>query len=81
MSGDDWQDRANCLGVDPDLFFPALGETAVDAKAVCAGCAVRRECLEEALATPPLEDHGIWGGTSVRQRKAIRAQRTRNRVA
>ncbi len=22
-----WQDEANCLGVDPDLFFPERGES------------------------------------------------------
>ncbi len=32
------------------------------AKAVCAGCQVRRECLQYALATRQL--HGVWGGTT-----------------
>ena len=45
-----WQERANCLGVDPDLFFPERGASTREAKEVCRGCVVREECLEYALA-------------------------------
>ena len=45
-----WQDHANCLGVDPDLFFPERGASTREAKEVCRGCVVREECLEFALA-------------------------------
>ena len=41
-----WQDQANCLGVDPDLFFPERGASTREAKEVCRGCVVRLECLE-----------------------------------
>jgi WhiB family redox-sensing transcriptional regulator len=68
-----WQDYANCLGVDPDLFFPERGVPTREAKAVCSGCVVREECLEYALANG--EKHGIWGGTSERERRGIRRQR------
>ena len=44
-----WQEQANCLGVDPDLFFPERGASTKEAKAVCRGCEVRAECLEYAL--------------------------------
>src|SRR5690606_4113979 len=44
-----WQDYANCLGVDPDLFFPERGASTREAKEVCRGCVVREECLEFAL--------------------------------
>ena len=27
-----WQERANCLGVDPDLFFPERGASTREAK-------------------------------------------------
>ena len=40
-----WQDNANCLGVDPDLFFPERGASTREAKEVCRGCVVRGECL------------------------------------
>jgi WhiB family redox-sensing transcriptional regulator len=69
-----WQDRANCLGVDPELFFPERGTSTVEAKAVCRGCEVRMDCLEYALAAG--EKFGIWGGMSERERRRIR--RTRN---
>ena len=46
-----WQDYANCLGVDPDLFFPERGASTREAKEVCRGCVVREDCLEYALAT------------------------------
>ena len=41
----EWQDLANCLGVDPDLFFPERGASTREAKAVCHGCIVRDDCL------------------------------------
>jgi WhiB family redox-sensing transcriptional regulator len=66
-------DHANCLGVDPELFFPGQGESTADAKAVCAGCVVRAQCLEHALTHA--EKHGIWGGLSERERRRIRRRR------
>ena len=66
-----WHARANCLGVATRLFFPERGESTNEAKAVCAGCAVREECLEAGLG----EKSGIWGGLSERERKRIRSER------
>jgi len=68
-----WQERANCLGVDPDLFFPERGASTKEAKQVCGGCEVRAECLEYALRHG--EKFGIWGGMSERERRRIRRQR------
>ncbi len=68
-----WQERANCLGVDPDLFFPERGASTREAKAVCRGCEVRDECLEYALDQG--EKFGIWGGLSERERRRVRRQR------
>jgi len=68
-----WQDHANCLGVDPDLFFPERGASTREAKEVCRGCVVRKECLEFALQNG--EKFGIWGGLSERERRRIRRQR------
>ena len=65
-----WQDLANCLGVDPDLFFPERGASTREAKEVCRGCVVREDCLEYALANG--EKFGIWGGLSERERRRIR---------
>ncbi len=72
-----WQDLANCLGVDPDLFFPERGASTREAKEVCKGCVVREDCLEYALANG--EKFGIWGGLSERERRRIRRQRALTR--
>jgi WhiB family redox-sensing transcriptional regulator len=74
-----WQERANCLGVDPDLFFPERGASTREAKSVCAGCEVRLECLEYALDNG--EKFGIWGGLSERERRRLRRQRALARKA
>ena len=68
-----WQDEANCLGVDPDLFFPERGASTREAKEVCRGCVVRMDCLEYALVNG--EKFGIWGGLSERERRRLRRQR------
>lgn len=70
---EDWHDQANCLGVDPDLFFPERGASTREAKEVCRGCVVRLDCLEFALQNG--EKFGIWGGLSERERRRIRRQR------
>ncbi len=44
-----WMDEAECKGMDPELFFPSRGESTREAKAVCAECSVRSECIEHAL--------------------------------
>ncbi len=69
-----WQQRANCRGVDPDLFYPERGASTREAKAVCGGCEVRFECLEYAL--DHAEKFGIWGGLSERERRRLRRERT-----
>jgi WhiB family transcriptional regulator, redox-sensing transcriptional regulator len=74
-----WQMFANCLGVDPDLFFPERGASTKEAKQVCQGCVVREDCLEYALANG--EKFGIWGGLSERERRRIRRQRALARAA
>lgn len=68
-----WQADAACRGVDPDLFFPERGESTREAKEICGICPVRRACLEHALAHG--ERHGIWGGTSERERRRLRHDR------
>ena len=72
-NGRNWQDEANCLGVDPDLFFPERGASTREAKEVCRGCVVRLDCLEYALVNG--EKFGIWGGLSERERRRLRRQR------
>lgn len=73
MPEGDWRRSAKCRGEDPDTFFPVSGELLDDVKAICAGCPVRDDCLEHALTHR--EAFGIWGGTSARERRRLRAQR------
>jgi WhiB family redox-sensing transcriptional regulator len=74
----DWRLDAACADVDPELFFPEPGQVpqAAQAKAVCAGCAVRGPCLQAALHGPQArDDHtGIFAGTTARQRVALRGR-------
>lgn len=68
----DWRDDAACREVDPELFFPTATDSsrATKAKSICDVCRVATQCLEYAVANPELE--GVWGGTSFRERQAIR---------
>lgn len=78
----EWLADALCRGTGPDPFYPPRGDdAAVDAaKAVCAGCPVRTECLEHAIATN--EHLGVWGGASANERRKIgRARRKARRLA
>ena len=71
--------RAACRGLDPNLFFPVKGNNAAAAVAVCRDCPVRVECL--AWAVESNEDQGVWGGASVKQRRALRRQWRQESVA
>lgn len=77
-SQDDWRSLGACRHEDPELFFPVVptgpGLVQIDrAKAVCARCEVRAECLRFAVET--VQDHGVWGGTSEEERRALRRVR------
>jgi len=72
-----WWSAAACLSADPDLFFPisASGrslERVAEARAICAGCPVQRQCLAFALRTR--QPHGIWGGMTEDERDARRPE-------
>jgi WhiB family redox-sensing transcriptional regulator len=76
----DWRAAGACVTADPDLFFPlsarGAGVQQVDrAVRICAGCRVRRQCLEFAMRTG--ETEGIWGGTTPEERiRALRGATT-----
>ncbi|MGW2051760.1 WhiB family transcriptional regulator [Streptomyces sp. NPDC001858] len=75
-----WRERAACLRVDPDLFFP-VGRTgpALDqideAKAVCGRCPVMQQCRDWAVEAGQVE--GIWGGMTESERRALRRRMIR----
>jgi WhiB family redox-sensing transcriptional regulator len=66
-----WRSLAACQSADPDLFFPISpsgpsGAQVAQAKAICAGCPVRQECLAFALRTQQV--YGVWGGLTEQER-------------
>ena len=67
---DSWRREAACRDLDTDVFFPLTDEEAGPAKAVCATCPVREECLEFALATR--QNDGVWGGLTETERRRLR---------
>ncbi|WP_406425684.1 WhiB family transcriptional regulator [Streptomyces sp. NBC_00842] len=79
--GLEWRHEAACRWIDPDLFWP-LGEGAAarqqaeQAKAVCAKCPVRAQCLEWAVETR--QDFGVWGGMSERERRDLHRRKARS---
>jgi WhiB family redox-sensing transcriptional regulator len=68
-----WHASANCRGLDPALFYPERGGDTDTPKAVCRGCVVKAECLEDALARA--ERFGIWGAMATRERKRLSGAR------
>jgi WhiB family redox-sensing transcriptional regulator len=67
-----WQEQANCRGMNPEVFFPVKGHNVTyDARLICEPCEVKAECLELGFR----ETIGIWGGTTVRDRRRLRKQR------
>ena len=76
-----WQQHAACKGKDPELFFPGKGGSPIhpgrkerEAKAICKGCPVDRECLTFALANEADEPgyrFGIYGGLTQGERNSL----------
>ena len=71
----DWMLSAACKGLDSDLFFPPPGVSSDEAKEICAGCGVRKDCLDYALKFESITV-GIWGGLTGKERRRLR-RRTR----
>ena len=77
-----WHDDAACADHPKEVFFgheereglkrhrPTLTVTEVrEAKAICAQCPVKQQCLDHALEFD--ERHGIWGGTTPSERRMM----------
>jgi WhiB family transcriptional regulator, redox-sensing transcriptional regulator len=65
-----WMAGAACRGAPTATFFRDRGAAADEAKQICAGCAVRPECLAYATGH---DEVGVWGGTaSPAERRALR---------
>lgn len=70
---EEWQDKAACAGRDPELFFPGIGGSTLEAKAICEGCDVIFKCLEYVLKSEKsaYKRDGIFGGLSGGERKKL----------
>lgn len=70
-----WRTSAACRALGRwGIFFPEA-DTGYDcrpAKAVCSTCPVQAPCLADALARPPGEDYGVYGGTTRKERLRLR---------
>lgn len=78
-----WRDLAACSGRGTEAFFP-IGHTRRSerleraAKAICATCPVRDDCLFFALET--MQNDGIWGGLNEDELRALRRTRRTRRT-
>ena len=76
-SAESWQARAACRGPHASSFFPPSrverkeekAHREAKAKAICAECRVRTDCLDYAMRIR--EPHGIWGGLNEVERKHV----------
>jgi WhiB family transcriptional regulator, redox-sensing transcriptional regulator len=72
----EWMSSGRCREMPPSVFFPNDGTGVQVAQRICATCTVQEACLQYALDNHV--DHGVWGGTSERERRRILR---RNRLA
>ena len=70
-----WTELAACRGLGDVMFpdgeehSPVYRRGAEIACGVCGGCPARAACLGHALTAG--EDHGVWGGTTPEERRAM----------
>lgn len=73
-----WAEQAACIGKPIHWWFPDSDDQAGTvspshysaARRICGRCPVSAQCLEHAVTTP--EPHGMWGGSTPRERRAMR---------
>jgi WhiB family transcriptional regulator, redox-sensing transcriptional regulator len=66
-----WQRDGACSGRadHADWWFPQNGQSADPARAACARCAVRVECLAYAIDANIID--GVWGGLTPSERRKL----------
>jgi WhiB family redox-sensing transcriptional regulator len=77
-----WRDKAACLGMDPEDWFPvselesgsALTHVEI-VKAICYRCPVIDSCLSWAMDTQ--QQFGIWGGMTAKERASLKRRAAR----
>ncbi len=66
----EWMAKGECRNHAPETFFPSDGVGVDRARKICGTCPVQEHCLEYALSEEI--EHGVWGGTSERERRRIK---------
>lgn len=61
---------ALCRQVDPEIFYPEVGDSTAPAKKICGNCDEQLDCLKWAIDHN--ERFGVWGGFSPTQRTQLR---------
>jgi WhiB family redox-sensing transcriptional regulator len=74
----EWHNQGLCIGEDPEVFFPSRGDPGSNAREICTGCRVRRECLKYAIDA---DEFGIWGGLDQTARRHLRRRQRRKSAA
>lgn len=72
-----WRDRAACIGIEPELFFPLSNDwkgkpdtvKVEQAKTVCGRCPVQQACLEDAVESK--DAWSIRGGLTPQERRPL----------
>lgn len=72
LTDSEWAADALCHDGDPELLF-TRGASQNLAKMVCRQCPVQAACLADAL--DHRVEHGVWGGMTERERRALLRQR------
>lgn len=67
LAPSEWILQARCQGTADNLFVE--GAQQKKARQVCRGCAVRTQCLVEALDNRI--EWGVWGGMTERERRHL----------
>jgi WhiB family redox-sensing transcriptional regulator len=72
MQKEEWLERAECIGMNPEIFFPGTNDNKSTkiALGTCAKCEVKEECLASNIK----EASGIFGGKTARQRRVFRSE-------
>lgn len=77
VADDKWREFAACLDTGTDMWFDDYSQEAC--QSVCATCAVRVECLDDAIRNE--DGDCVRGGATERRRIAIMLHRKRHRAA
>lgn len=63
-----WMKDGACKGSETAIFFSDEPFFIREAKLICSGCSVKKECLEYIMAHPM---EGIWAGMTQKERTTL----------